>query len=127
MDIPDAFVINKCDEERLARRSQHELRAALDLARVEHAGVPHQIFQTSALSGRGVPELATYLRTATNAPPAVSALRAKEAHFLRRTVAERYGAFGVGIAAPWLEAAGEVESYEQRERAIFEAIALRIR
>ena len=90
-EIPDAFVINKCDEERLARRSQHELRAALDLARLDQGGRPHQIFQTSALSGRGVAELVAYLRVATSVPPTDGALIEKERHYIRRTIVEGYG------------------------------------
>lgn len=125
MEIPDAFVINKCDEERLARRSQHDLRAALNLARGDAAG-PCPILQTSALSGRGVPELVHYLREATNAAPAADRLYAKDTHFLRKTIAERFGSFGLEIAAPWLQDAAGRDAYEAREQSALAAIAARI-
>ena len=34
MEIPDLFVVNKCDEDRLARKSAHELRSALAYAKI---------------------------------------------------------------------------------------------
>lgn len=56
MEIPDAFVLNKCDEESAAKRSLASLRASLRFARPQdEARVP--IFTTSAVSGRGVAEL----------------------------------------------------------------------
>jgi LAO/AO transport system ATPase len=60
MDIPDVFVVNKCDEEALARRSTYELRAALNVARI--GGEKPTIFQTSVVTAAH-PELATHLRT----------------------------------------------------------------
>lgn len=130
MEVPDVFVINKCDEEQLARRSAHELRAALAYAKI---GGPQQrpIFQTSALTGRGIDELATALRGTAADRPDDATLRAHEAHFLRKAIAERYGRFGtdelerrIGALPPALRAAA---TYEELETLALDAIASRIR
>ena len=90
MDIPDVFVVNKCDEESLARRSTYELKAALNVARI--AGPDPTIFQTSIVTGRGIAELASHLQTL---PP-----RAPDPmHFVRKTIAEGYGRFGLELLA----------------------------
>jgi len=127
MEVPDLFVINKCDESALARRSLHELRAALDTARIGRAA--HPIFRTSALHGTGITELADYLRKTARRPDAAS-LRRRERHFLTRAVAERYGHFGVEelerVLAAWPDR-GRQASYEELEAAALEAIRGRIR
>jgi len=96
MDIPDVFVVNKCDEESLARRSTYELKAALNVARI--AGPDPMVFQTSVVTGRGIPELASHLRNVPSRPP-------DPMHFVRRMIAEAYGRFGLGLlesaAATW--------------------------
>src|SRR4029453_7370078 len=77
MEVPDVYVVNKCDEEKLARRSVHELHAALDCARIAHrdgAGA-HHVFQTSALRGTGVAELAAFLRDHVMVPDAAGLRR----------------------------------------------------
>ena len=127
MEVPDLFVINKCDESALARRSLHELRAALDTARIGR--VAHPIFQTSALHGTGITELADHLRKTARRPDGAS-LRRRERHFLSRAVAERYGRFGVEelerVLAAWPDR-GRHASYEELEAAALEAIRGRIR
>jgi len=90
MDIPDVFVVNKCDEESLARRSTYELAAALNVARI--AGPDPTIFQTSVVTGRGIPELATHVRSIPPRPP-------DPMHFVRKTIAEAYGRFGLDLLA----------------------------
>jgi LAO/AO transport system kinase len=114
MDIPDLYVVNKCDEEALARRSTYELAAALKVARI--GGDEPRIFQTSATTGRGVPELAAYLRALPQRPP-------DPMHFVRRAVAEAYGRFGLAIveraAATW---DGRGAAYEELEARAFDAV-----
>src|SRR4029453_2868653 len=108
MEVPDVFVVNKCDEETLARRSVHELRAALDCARIgrREGAAAHYVFQTSALRGTGVAELAAFLRDHVAAPD-IAALRQKELHFLRKAMADRYGDFGVDELARFLADGGD--------------------
>src|SRR4029453_12330614 len=96
MEVPAVYVVNKCDEEKLARRSVHELQAALECARIAHrdgAGA-HHVFHTSALRATGVAELAAFLRDHVMVPDA-AALRRKQLHFLEKAIAGRYGSFGV--------------------------------
>lgn len=131
MEVPDVFVVNKCDEEKLARRSVHELQAALDCARIgRRAGAAaYHVFQTSALRGTGVAELAAFLRDHVTAPDA-AALRAKELHFLRKAMAERYGEFGVDELGRFLANGGDRlrdARYEDLEAAALDAVRARVR
>jgi LAO/AO transport system kinase len=107
MDIPDAFVVNKCDEAALARRSVYELRAALQVARLG-SGDP-VIFETSAVTGRGIAELARYVCAAPRRPLDL-------AHFVRRAVRDAYGR--VGLAA-W-EARGGPDALATARDPIYE-------
>jgi LAO/AO transport system kinase len=131
MEVPDLFVVNKCDEAKLARRSVHELRAALDSARIARPGGAglHQVFQTSALRGTGVAELAAFLREQVAAPTA-AALHRRELHFLRKAIAERYGAFGLDELRRFLAAGGDRRpgaGYEEIEAAALDAVRARVR
>jgi LAO/AO transport system kinase len=92
MEIPDAFVINKCDEAGLARRALRELRGALAAAGLA-TNAP--ILMTSATVGTGVGELAAHVEEALAAPRPVDAERRRELHDLRRTIARRWGEFGL--------------------------------
>jgi LAO/AO transport system kinase len=121
MDIPDVFVVNKCDEESLARRSTYELKAALNVARI--AGPDPTIFQTSVVTGRGIPELASHLRNVPSRPP-------DPMHFVRKTIAEGYGRFGLGLldraAAGW-PAATPSTIYEDLETRALDAVRTAVR
>jgi LAO/AO transport system kinase len=132
MEVPDLFVVNKCDEERLARRSVYELETALRSVRAgtRHDGVPLRVFRTSALRGTGIAELAGFLATHVP-PPDAATLRRRERHFLARAIAERYGRFGVeelerAIAA-LSPAVAERAVYEDLEDVALTAIRARIR
>ena len=122
MDIPDAFVVNKCDEASLARRSVYELRAALQVARL--GTTEPTIFETSAVTGRGVPELARYLcRVPMRRPDLV--------HFVRRALQDAYGRFGVRV---WEEGGGPAALeavpspiYEDVEGAALAMVRARVR
>ena len=131
MEVPDVFVVNKCDEEKLARRSVHELQAALDCARIARrdGAAAHHVFQTSALRGTGVAKLAEFLRDHVTAPDAAG-LRQKELHFLRRAMAERYGDFGVAELGRFLADGGDAlreARYEELEAAALDAVRARVR
>jgi len=132
MEVPDLFVVNKCDEERLARRSVYELETALQSVRVgtRHDGVPLRVFRTSALRGTGIAELAGFLADHVPVPDATT-LRRRERHFLAKAIAERYGRFGVEeleravTALP--PATAERAVYEDLEDVALAAIRARIR
>ena len=132
MEVPDVFVINKCDEEALARRSAHELRAALAYAKVGGPSADaHHLFQTSATTGRGVPELAAFLRSGAVRPHGRAGRHAQEVYFLRKAVAERWGRFGTDEAGRALAAlppaVRAAATYEELEAVVLAAIARRIR
>ena len=122
MDIPDVFVVNKCDEEALARRSTYELRAALNVARI--GGDEPTIFQTSVVTGRGIGELAAHLRTVPRRMP-------DPMHFVAKAVAEAYGRFGLDIlhseSGAWAADAAATAVYEDLEAKALEAIRRRLR
>ncbi len=107
MEIPDAFVLNKCDAADAARVSYHALRASLGLAR-PGAGPPTPIHQTSATTGLGMETLATDVL----AQQAQRPMAAKEEYFFRKWVRDEFGRRGLqalerrGGAAPLLEAGG---------------------
>ncbi len=98
MEIPDAYVINKCDEESLARRALGELRSALRSSGLADGTSP-TILRTSATTGRGIPELADWAlaERTTGMPPGAEAARAR--YYLRKDVARAYGDFGLAELA----------------------------
>ncbi len=98
MEIPDAFVLHKCDVEGMARRARGELEAALALVRldVRSTSAPagaHTIFATSAKTRAGIAELAAWLGARRRAPR--TSWRERERHFLEKQVAESHGKWGV--------------------------------
>lgn len=122
MEVPDVFVINKCDEESLARRSLHELRATLDYARV--AAPEATIVQTSAVTGRGIDEL---LDVIVDAPSRDPDWRERERVFLEKAIAEAYGQFGLNLLAGVRAGLPAGTSYEEAEAIAFDAVRLRLR
>lgn len=91
IEVPDAFVLNKCDEPSAAA-SYHHLRSSMWLARPFDEEAP-DIFRTSALTGQGMVELerdvAGRVRSAHG-----SGLIEREPYFLRRWVDEEWGRAG---------------------------------
>src|SRR6185369_3083916 len=94
MEIPDAYVINKCDEEQLARRALGELRSALRSNGLGGAKAA-EILRTSATTGRGVSELADWVLHERTSGVAPGAAHARDVFYLRKEVAREYGAFGI--------------------------------
>jgi LAO/AO transport system kinase len=88
MEAPDAIVVTKCDEERLAAAAVGEVRATIGLAR---PGAAIDVYAVSARSGAGVAELAARLRTGTPVGPE----RERDDWFIRTAVRERYGRLGI--------------------------------
>jgi LAO/AO transport system ATPase len=119
MEIPDAIILNKCDEVEAARRTYHALRASLKLARPDAAEVA--VFRTSAKSGEGLDALVAALSDSSDVPDATAGrAAAREGHFFRRWVQAEYGRAGLGLliqlagepdaAARYLAAAGGFEA-----------------
>ncbi len=63
MEVPDVLVVNKADQDELARRAESELKMALHaLATASMSSAP-SVLRTSAQSGQGVEELVQILET----------------------------------------------------------------
>lgn len=91
IEIPHAFVVNKCDEPSAAA-SYRQLRASLGLARpFETEEVP--VHRTSARTGEGVPALADEIERQLARSESAD-LAAREPHFLERWVGEEWGRVG---------------------------------
>ncbi len=101
MEIPDSFIINKCDEEKLARTSYYMLRTALkqarlvDLNAIDNASQSHQdnIFLVSALKQTGLAPLMDHILSLRQMLPE----RDDDAFYLQKLIAREYGEFGLGV------------------------------
>lgn len=114
MEVPHAFILNKCDVGAAARRSYHALRASIDFARPGEDSPP-PIFRTSALSGEGLDDvLADLAAHRTVRDPA--GRRERDQYFLEKWVRDEYGRFGLEL----LERQGGAEGLLARA-ATFEA------
>jgi LAO/AO transport system kinase len=92
IEIPDSFVVNKCDEPSAAR-THRQLRSALWLARPED-GDRLPVFLTSAKNGTGVRALGEAIAAQIGAGP-VSDQRARDRYFLERWVKDEWGRAGL--------------------------------
>ena len=133
MEIPDSFIVNKCDEEKLARSSYHMLRSSLKQAKLVelHAeddfrqAARDRIFLTSALKGKGIGELADHALSQKHSRP----WSAAEVFYLKKSIQRRYGEFGIAFFAR-----DEIQSildndhlsYEEKERAVLSLITSHI-
>lgn len=100
MEVPDTFVINKCDEDQLARKSEHLLRSSLKLAKLyldheESAAKP--IFKTSATKRKGIDALSEHLLAIKNTNDAATSLKRQEQYFKEKWIRDAYGEFGLGV------------------------------
>jgi LAO/AO transport system kinase len=118
MEVPDAIVINKCDEQKAARRLEAALRSSLPLSR-PFGDEPPPVYRTSAATGEGIDALAADVLARLAQP--YDGLSAKEAHFFRRWVKEEWGRSGerlldgpLGGAASFVAAAGGFDEAEER-------------
>jgi LAO/AO transport system kinase len=117
IEIPDAFILNKCDEPSAAA-SFGQLRASLGLARP--FGEKPAIYKTSARTGEGVKELTGDLEAVAGVE-SERGFAAREPHFLERWVREEWGRVGAehlrgefGDAAGLLRAAGDFDAAQRR-------------
>jgi LAO/AO transport system kinase len=123
MEIPDAFVLSKCDEEKLARRAHAELKASLRSAGLT-AIADAPVMKTSAVTGDGVGPLADWVLAALPRP---GAARARERFFLAKEIVRAYGEFGARELARLAEPADGPGWFEAAESAAFAAIAGKLR
>lgn len=133
MEIPDSFIVNKCDEETLARSSYHMLRSSLKQARLVELhteddykqAARDQIFLTSALKGKGIAELSRHvLETRAHRP-----WHEAETFYLKKSIQRRFGEFGLNIidaSAQDTLQSGEL-SYEEKEHHLLKLIDAHIK
>lgn len=123
MEIPQAFVITKCDAEDLAQRSLYQLQSSLDfMQKVDSTVKPPEIFQTSSVRQSGFDALARFVGAAEQ----LSARQDKERenYFLKKEVRYYYGEFGLKKLAPELEKSVAV-AFEQRRLELLDTLAQR--
>jgi LAO/AO transport system kinase len=94
MEIPDAFILNKCDEP-AAARSYHTLRGSLSLARpFDTSELP--VYRTSARTGEGLEQLTAAVLAAIR-EGAPGPLSRKEPYFFEQWVRDQWGRVGLGV------------------------------
>lgn len=116
IEVPHAFVLNKCDEPQ-AQQSLHHLTNALWLAR-PFDDEPVPIYQTSAKTGQGVAELAGIMAaTLDHNHPGIAG---REPYFFARWVKDEWGRVGtthleadLGGPESWLAETGGFEKAQQ--------------
>lgn len=119
MEIPDAFIVNKCDEGEVADRTYHMLRASLGLARPLDAGQDGSkltIHRTSATTGRGLDALVAEIAATTRR---LERTTERDSYFFRKWVRDCYGLTGLRAlqgAQPTLAALAQ-QGYEAAQGA----------
>ncbi len=106
MEVPDTFVINKCDEDTLAKRSYHLLRSSLKLANIyvnEEREQTTPIFLTSATKHKGIQELADHIVNIMCAARSSEEFEQVEKAFLGKWVKDAYGNYGVSVMERYLQ------------------------
>lgn len=103
MEVPDTFIINKCDEESLARKSYQLLKSSLKLAQIyiDHEDAPKKhIFLTSAIKNRGIDELSQHILESIKQKISNGSEQQRieqEGYFLDKWIREAYGEFGISV------------------------------
>lgn len=94
MEIPQVFILNKCDEVDAARKSFHALKTSLEFARPGESDL--RIVQTSAVSGIGIDEVCQdLLQFCAKTEGAESLLLQKENKYFARWVEDEFGRHGL--------------------------------
>ncbi|MCW7506001.1 P-loop NTPase fold protein [Leptospira sp. 1 VSF14] len=94
MEVPEAFIINKCDEESLANSSYYMLESTLEFIKdiLPDQSLP-PIFKTSVVKKKGIEELLNFILSYT---------KRKDKNIetitqLMQWIRNEYGRFGIGI------------------------------
>ncbi len=123
MEIPQAFVITKCDAEDLAQKSLYQLQSSLDfMQRIDAKTKPPSIFQTSSVRKSGFAGLAQFVGDATPLSGADELQR--EDYFLKKEIRYYYGEYGLKMISMKNE---NVQSagFEHRRLELLERLAIR--
>jgi LAO/AO transport system ATPase len=121
MEIPQAFVLTKCDAEDLAKRSLYQLQSSIDfLQKIDNNNKAPTIFQTSSVRQTGFTELAEFILSCK--PLDQKGELEREAYFLRKEIRYYYGEFGLKRLAHILEASAG-KSFEERRKLLLDKLA----
>lgn len=95
MEVPDAFILNKCDEESLARASFHTLSTTLEFLRdiVPGGSIP-PIFLTSVKTKKGIQELLDFVLKSKPHPKRSSETKVQ----IEKWIKTEYGNFGLSFS-----------------------------
>jgi len=99
MEVPDTFIINKCDEDVLARKSLHLLKSSLKLAKIyvdNEASANKAIFLTSATKHKGIDALSEFVLSLTRQKDR-NCRNDQERYFLTKWIRQAYGEFGIAV------------------------------
>jgi len=91
MEVPNAFIINKCDEEELAAQSYHTLSTSLSFLKDTISQALPPIFLTSTVNKKGIQELFQFIQT--REAPKTRNLESK--HQLKKWIVSDYGKLGL--------------------------------
>lgn len=127
MEVPDTFVINKCDEDSLAKKSYHLLKSSLKLVHVyvdagdveSGKADAKSIFLTSATKQRGIKELAGFIMNQLRQQSNRQNVLLQETYYLKKMIARRYGSYGVLVYERYEHSTlAAMKTYEEKEEAI---------
>lgn len=116
MEIPDRFIINKCDAKEAALTTYHSLKSSLTFIRPGEEKIP--IHRTSAVTGEGIDELTENLIQAADSiknTDAAARLYKKEIYYFEKWVKDEYGRTGLhylkdsGGASLWIDKNGSYD------------------
>lgn len=126
MEVPNTFIINKCDEDALAKKSLHLLKSSLKLAQIYVHGADNKvateqasrdIFLTSAIKKKGIDELASFVLELCDTLVNQESIVQQEHYFLQKWIRQAYGEFGMGIYAHLnADVALKQGSFEEKEQ-----------
>ena len=132
MEIPDSFIVNKCDEENLARTSYHMLRSSLKQAKLVmldeqddfQRAAKDKIFLTSAVKNKGIDELSAFIASVGQS----SEFKKTDYYYLFKSIQHQFGRFGTGLLEDALPALFDgLITYEEKEVAALQLIKQGIR
>lgn len=135
MEIPDSFIVNKCDEQKLAHASKNMLRTSLRQAKIiEKHGEPTkdpEIFMTSATHNIGIDDLSGFVQgliTQHHKAGEQHKQQNRELFYLNKRIMREYGEFGCAILNKLQHENGTFEqgTYEQKYLDFKNAINKRI-
>lgn len=122
MEIPQAFVITKCDAEDLAQRSLYQLQSSLDfLQKIDKDNKPPAIFQTSSVRQAGFSELADFILSCN--PLDKGGELEREAYFLRKEIRYYYGEFGLKRLTHEIDSTAG-KSFEERRQILLKNLEM---